>query len=327
MQTSYSSHWWLLFSLLLVLSLAASCVRQDYHIIRAHTGKLPVRAEITETPFYPQKSHQCGPAALTMVLNWSSSQVSLAQITAEIYTPGRKGTLQALLISATRHYDRLPYLIREFEPLMQEVDKGHPVVVLQNNGLTWFPRWHYAVLIGYDSEKQVVILRSGEIFRKELSWSLFRRTWERAGKWGLIALPLTELPASANELSYLEAVVSLGKVKNWKAASTAYETALKRWPTSLGALIGLGNCRYSLGDFVGAEKAFRRAIEVCQTCGDGYNNLAHVLAEQRRYDAAMKAVQEAIRLGGPNIEIYRKTFEEIRQLKDRGESKTTITDF
>ena len=253
-----------------------------------------------------------------MVLNWSGSQVALKQVTAEIYTPGRKGTLQPLLISATRDYDRLPYLIHEFEDLLQELSAGHPAIVLQNNGLTWFPRWHYAVLIGYDSEKQIVILRSGEMFRKEISWSLFRRTWERAGKWGLIALPLTELPASASEASYLEAVLSLEKVKHFKAAVTAYKTALKRWPASQGALMGLGNCRYALGDLVGAEKAFRRAIKICQTCGDSYNNLSQVLAEQRHYNAAMKAAGEAIRLGGPNIEIYRQTLEDIKQMKIKG---------
>lgn len=312
MHTSYSSNWWLLFSFLLVLSLSRGCARHDYQILRAYPDKLPIRAEITETPFYPQKSYQCGPAALAMVLNWSGSQVSLDQITAEIYTPGRKGTLQTLLISATRYHGRLPYVIGQFEPLIQEVVTGHPVVVLQNTGLTWFPQWHYAVLIGYDSEKQVAILRSGETFRKEISWSLFCRTWERAGKWGLLALPFTELPASASEVSYLEAVVSLEKVKNWQAASTAFETALKRWPASRGALIGLGNCRYALGDLAGAEKAFRHAVKVCPTCGDGYNNLAQVLSEQGRHEAAMKAAREAIRLGGPNIDIYRKTLEEIR---------------
>ena len=315
MHPSYSSYCWLLFLSLFVLSLITGCARPYYYISRAYPEKLPVRAEIAETPFYPQKSHQCGPAALTMVLNWSGSQVSLEQVTSEIYTPGRKGTLQPLLISATRHYDRLPYLIREFEPLLQEIGQGHPVIVLQNNGLTWFPRWHYAVLIGYDSEKQIVILRSGEIFRNEISWSLFRRTWERAGKWGLIALPLTELPASASEASYLKAVLSLEKVKHWRAASTAYETALKRWPASQGALMGLGNCRYALGDLVGAEKAFHHAVEVCPTCGDSYNNLAQVLSEQRRYNAAMKAAREAVRLGGSNSEIYRQTLEDIEQMK------------
>ena len=82
--------------------------------------------------------------------------------------------------------------------------------------------------------------------------------------------------------------------------------------------MGLGNCRHALGDLVGAEKAFRRAIEVCQTCGDSYNNLAHVLAEQKRYAAAMKAAQEALRLGGPNQEIYRQTLEDIKQMKTNG---------
>lgn len=314
MQTSYSSRRWLLFPLLFVLLSATGCVRVDYHGIRAYPDNVPVRAEIKETPFYPQKSHQCGPAALAMALNWSGSQVSPEQITAEIYTPGRKGTLQPLLISATRHHGRLPYVIRDFGSLIQEVAAGHPVVVLQNLGLSWYPRWHYAVVIGYDTEKQTVILRSGDVRRQERSWSLFRRTCERAGNWGLIVLPFIELPASGDEESYLDAAVAFENVDNM-AASTAYETALKRWPDSLGALLGLGNSRYALGDLEKAEEAFRRAVELCGTCSDAFNNLAHVLAERGCYDSALDAAREAVHLGGPNEKIYHETLEEIMRSK------------
>ncbi len=235
-----------------------------------------------------------------MVLNWSGSQVTPEEITGEIYTPGRKGSLQPVLISASRYHSRLPYVIRDFEALIQEVAAGHPVVVLQNLGLSWYPQWHYAVEIGYDLENRLVILRSGKVFRMEKGWSLFCRTWERADKWGLLVLPLNRLPASADEKSYLEAILTLEAVGRHEEASMAYKTALKLWPRSLGAIMGLGNSLYAMGKLHEAEAAFRTAIKLSPTCGDVYNNLAHVLAEQKRYDEALNAARKAVRLGGLN---------------------------
>jgi tetratricopeptide (TPR) repeat protein len=317
MDTSYGPRWWTVFFVILILVVGSGCAHRGYRIRGTSLDSLPVRKEIAEVPFYPQESNQCGPASLAMVLNWSGSQIPPREIADEIYTSGRKGSLQPLMISATRYHGRLPYVIRDFESLIQEVAVGHPVIVLQNLGLSWYPQWHYAVLIGYDIEKQRVTLRSGEVFRKERSWSVFHRTWERAGKWGMVALPLTELPASADEDSYLEAVVALENVKKYRAASLAYETALKRWPESLGALMGLGNCSYALGELAEAEEAFRRAVNIFQTCGDAYNNLAHVLGDQRCYEEALDAAREAIDLGGPNIDIYCETLEEITRLKEK----------
>jgi len=103
-------------------------------------GDIPPRSEIDRVPFYFQNEYQCGPAALAMVFNWSGVEVTPEGIASEIYTPERKGSLQPLLISAVRHRDRLPYVTRDFEALLQEVASGHPVLVLQNLGLSWYPR-------------------------------------------------------------------------------------------------------------------------------------------------------------------------------------------
>lgn len=302
--------------ILILFAAATGCARQGYIVHDpAYFGGLPVRMEITGTPFYPQKAHQCGPAALAMALNWSGSQVTPEQIKEEIYTPAREGSLQPLLVSDVRNHNRLPFIIRDFESLLRETAAGHPVIVLQNLGLRWYPRWHYAVIIGYDRDKQIMILRSGGVFRKESTWSLFRRTWNRAGEWGLVTLPLTEMPASADEESYLTAVLALENVNHPEAASVAYETALKKWPENLVALMGLGNCHYTAGNLKKAGAVFRRALELYPDCADAYNNLSLVLAGQGKYDLALNAARKAIGLGGPNKEMYRQTLEEIIKLK------------
>jgi tetratricopeptide (TPR) repeat protein len=128
-----------------------------------------------------------------------------------------------------------------------------------------------------------------------------------------VALPLTELPASGDEQSYLETVVALESIGKREEAAIAYSTALARWPRSVGAHMGLGNSRYAMGDLSEAEEAFRRAIELCPSCGDAFNNLAHVLAEQGQYEEAEEAAREAVRRGGPNEEVYRDTVREIKK--------------
>lgn len=322
MHTKYVSHQWRIIFFFIIFTVITGCIPRNYLIQRSlYDNNLPVRKEIHEVPFYPQETNQCGPAALATTLEWSGSHVTSDEIANEIYTPGRKGTLQPLLISATRFHDRLPYVIRDLKQIINEVAAGHPVIVFQNLGLSWYPKWHYAVLIGYDMEKRIMILRSGRFFRKKSSLSLFVRTWERAGKWAMAVLPLSEMPASADKEAYLEAAAAMEDVNKPMAASVMYETALKKWPGSPEALIGLGNSRYSQGDLEGAREAFSRAANYCENCGDVFNNLAHVLAEQKFYKEAIQAANEAVRIGGPNVDIYRETLKSVMLLLEDENSK------
>jgi tetratricopeptide (TPR) repeat protein len=255
---------------------------------------------------------------MAMVLQWSKVDVSPQDIAPEVFTPSRKGSLQLALISAARRHNRLAYPIKGLETLPKELAAGHPVIVLQNLGLWWFPRWHYSVSIGYDLSKGVFILHSGKNARRHMSWTLFMRTWKRADYWGLVVLPPGQLPASADEQSYLEAVLGLEQAKQFEGAATAYSTALDRWHSSFGALMGLGNCRYALGDLIGAEQAFSRAAKAHPSSGAPFNNLAHVLAEQGRYTEAIQMAIRAVNIGGPNKSLYLQTLQEIQNMVKTG---------
>ncbi len=275
------------------------------------TEDIPLRHELDSVPFYPQEAYKCGPASLAMVLNWSGIRANVQSITPEVFTPARKGSLQSAMIGAARRHGRVAYPIKGPDATFAEVAAGHPVIVLQNLGLSWFPVWHYAVVVGYDLHQGTVILHSGVTPRKRLSLRVFTNTWARSDYWALLVLPSSLLPATATEHNYVSAVLGLEKAHQCQAAVGAYNTALARWPDSLPARMGLGNCYYALSDLESAEAAFQEATRRFPTEGLAFNNLAQVLWEQGKQYQALEAARRAVYLGGPLAEVYRKTLEEI----------------
>ncbi len=300
--------------LVLFLTLMVSCAHYSHELNSLTVSGLPGNVEIPLVPFYPQEAYQCGPAVMAMVLQWTKANVNPQDLIPKVFVPEKKGSLQPALISVARRYNRLAYPIKGVEALLKELAAGHPVIILQNLGLQWFPRWHYSVPIGYNLAKGIVILHSGKEARRHMGWTLFMRTWKRADYWGLVVLPSGQLPASADEQSYLHAVLGLEQTKQFNGAATAYTAALERWHSSLGALMGVGNCRYALGDLIGAEQAFRHATEAHPQSGASFNNLAHVLAEQGRYADALQMAIRAVDIGGANKLLYLQTLQEIQTI-------------
>jgi tetratricopeptide (TPR) repeat protein len=274
---------------------------------------LPARAEIASVPFHPQTENQCGPAALAMVLGWSGVPVRPEDVAGQVFTPGREGSLAYDLVAAARRADRLAVPVQGLEPLLAELAEGHPVLVLQNLGLGWYPQWHYAVAIGYDLEAGTLTLHSGEEAEQIMPLGTFAHTWQRADQWALAVLPPDTLPVKADETSVLQAAVGLEQAGRYEAAVAAYGAALGRWPDSLAALIGLGNARFAAGHLAGAEAAFRTAVSFHPKEAAAWNNLAHVLAQKGELSEALAAAKRAVDLGGNDAEVYRTTLEEISE--------------
>jgi hypothetical protein len=273
---------------------------------------VPASVELDTVPFYPQDAYQCGPATLAMALAWSGLEVTPDELKDQVYTPSRQGSLQMAMVGATRRHGKIAYEISDPESIFPEIAAGHPVIILQNLGLSWLPVWHYAVAIGYDVSQQDVILRSGTTKRKVMSYYLFQKTWARSNYWGLVVLEPNQVPELADELKYLTAVFGLEKTRQFQAAVTGYQTALIRWPESLNARLGLGNSYYAMRDLNGAESAFREATELHPQSAAAYNNLAYVLLEQGRMQEALAAAQKAVALGGPLKSESEQTLQEIQ---------------
>jgi hypothetical protein len=299
--------------LLLALSLVLSgCgLLSSGQLIRTPGG--PARAMVANVPFFAQEELQCGPAALAMSLTWSGIAVQPSDLVPEVFTPDLKGSLQSALIGATRRHGRVAYTITGSEALLAEVSAGNPVIVLVNLGLSWYPKWHYAVVIGFDQEHEEIILHSGRTANEHLSSRVFLNIWQRGEYWGLLVLPPDRLPTGVGEVAWLEAVAGLERADRWQEAATGYSTALKRWPKSFTAWMGLGNSRYRQHDFAGSAETFRSAALLQPENGIPFNNLAHALSDQGRQKEALAAAQRAVELGGPLIADFRQTLEEIKK--------------
>ncbi len=302
-------------NLLLLVFLTGCATPQTRQFLTAATP-LPVATELTKVPFFPQEKYQCGPAALATTLNFAGINVAPDALLPQVYLPKSQGSLQFELLAATRRYGRVPYVLRpHLEALIAEISAGNPVLVLQNLGLDMIPIWHYAVVVGFDLDREWVVLRSGLEPRHVTSLQTFERTWGRGNYWAVVITPLESLPKTADEFQFLAAVLPLEKLQLWQATASAYTSALMRWPTSLGARMGQGNSYYALNDIVAAETAYRIAAQDHPQAAVAFNNLAQTLADQRRWDEAAQAAQHAVTLGGANADIFRQTLDMINQNK------------
>lgn len=273
--------------------LLAGCASIPQHVSELDAGRSSV--ELVDTPFFPQERYQCGPAALATALSSSGVTVDLAELVDRVYLPGRHGSLQVEMLAATRTSGRIPYLIDgRLQTVRDELDSGRPVVVLQNLGVAAMPKWHYAVVVGIDTERDDVVLRSGVDARRVTSIPTFLRTWRRGDYWGFVALRPDELPTGVNQGRYLEAIAALEEAGRTNEAALAWNTVLKTWPGERVALFGLGNIELAAGNNEQAEQYFRAILESGSKSVAARNNLAIVLARQARFDEARNEIAVAV---------------------------------
>jgi Flp pilus assembly protein TadD len=126
-----------------------------------------------------------------------------------------------------------------------------------------------------------------------------------------LVLPVGRLPACAQELDYLKAVLGLEQSGQPTQTLAALQTAVEQWPGSAQVHMALGNALYAQGAVAEAAQAFEEATRLAPDNGAAFNNLAHTLAVLGRFDQAEAAARQAIRLGGVRSELYRQTLNEI----------------
>lgn len=257
----------------------------------------PDRVTLDDVPFYPQEKYQCGPASLAMMLNSQGLHTDPDILKELVYIPGREGSLQVEMVAAARAHGMLVYpLDGELESLLVEIDSGNPVLVMQNLRFDWWPQWHFAVVMGYDSEERDLILHTDTRKRETIDLEVFRNTWGRADNWAVTILPPDRVPATAKPLRFLQSAHDLETTGRTTAAGIAYETAEITWPDQPTATMARGNLAWKLGRRDEARGHFLRAATRFPEFAEGWNNLAFALQESGCSGTAKQAARCAASL-------------------------------
>ena len=253
------------------------------------TEKLPkADIELTDTPFFAQEDYQCGPAALAALLVSSDVATLPELLSPDLYIPKLQGTLQLEIIGAIRHHNRIPYAIRpEMKAILAELEAGRPVLVLQNLGLKILPTYHYAVVIGMLTDGRI-ILRSGTTERLLMDRDDFLRTWEKADRWGVIALKPDQLPAEQDISRYLEAVAGVEATGKVQLAEQGYRAVLNRYPANELALFGLANTMFNQHRYTTAATFYSTLLKRAPSHAEAANNLAEALSALHCYRQAIE---------------------------------------
>lgn len=262
-----------------LLLLATGCASFDTRIPESWEPRI----ELSETPFYPQLKHHCGPAALITVLEASGATPTYDEVADRIYVPGLEGSLQVELMAATRSFERIPFrLPGELRPVLAEVEAGRPVLILQNLRVRSLPAWHYAVVIGYDRERAEILMRSGDKRLLATPARRWMRQWDWASRWAIVVLEPGELPANPHLPAVLRALADFDDHAPAQPRLSAWRAVAEQWPDEPLAWIGTGNARYELGALEDAATDFEYALKIKPESWPARLNLAQVLLELDR---------------------------------------------
>jgi len=262
-------------------------------------GPLPEdpRHELTGVAFFPQDTHQCGPAALATLLVSAGVDTTPEQLVPEVYIPARRGSLQVEMLAAARRRGRIPWqLPADFRALRAELAAGNPVLVLQDLGALGIRRWHYAVVVGHDPEREVLVLRSGTERRHLERESYFLQSWQASGNWAITLTPPGQIPATATAAGYVRAVADSERQLQSGDIDASYAAALLRWPDDPLLLFISANRDYASGRSAAAEAGYRRLLALQPDHLAAHNNLANLLIDRGCAEEAQEHAQRAVEL-------------------------------
>jgi tetratricopeptide (TPR) repeat protein len=221
----------------------------------------------------------------------------------EVYVEGLRGSLQAELLADTRRHGLIPYVLApNADALLAEIGAGRPVLVLQNLGLPRVPVWHYAVAVGYDAERDTMVLRSGPERRRLEKSRRFLRSWQRGADWAFVAVAPGSLPATAVPDAYVRAVADAERLLPPRSAHEAFAAALGRWPRDELVLFAAANHELRARATPEAIALYRKLLEIDPRHAAARNNLANALADQGCYPQALaeaRAARAAAAAGDP----------------------------
>jgi hypothetical protein len=297
--------------------LVGACVLMAGCAGKAPLPTLATTPELVDVPFFAQTEYQCGPAALATILVTAGVAVTPEELIGAVYVEGLKGSLQPELTAATRRYGLLPLPVApDAQSLFAEVADGRPTLVLQNLGVRKVPIWHYAVVVGFDSDAGEVILRSGTEERRREPLRRFLRSWQLADNWAFVATEPATIPATARPDVFMRTLVGAERQLDDSTLESAYSSALARWPDDSFVLFIAALRDHTIGQQTSAARLYRKVLERDPDHAAARNNLANVLFEQGCRTEALQEAHTALAREPPDGEFHAAIVDTVREIEE-----------
>jgi tetratricopeptide (TPR) repeat protein len=287
-------------SVILLLLLQGCVTAPQTQSLFQQPTSLPALHEVADVPFYPQEEYYCGPTTLAEILSFYGTPIDPEQVAASLFIPEKRGSLQIEMVAAARQHDLLAYAEKgNLVQLLSLVGEGKPVIVFQNLGTSWYPFWHYAVVIGYDLNTQSIILHTGVTQRRVLRIDLFENSWRKGDYWMLAAVPPDQSSEHFDPFVYVSAAQDLAEVGQTLSAVEAFTTATSQWPDYWLSYFLLGNY-YLQGQPQQSLEWFEKGLDSAAGNSSYLNNYAYSLHYNDRSNEAVSVIQRALRLDPGN---------------------------
>lgn len=98
-------------AVLLAALASAGCATQARQLQAQPPPGLPLQTELADTPFFPDDSYFCGPAALATSLSAAGLPARPEALVGQVFLPGREGSLQIEMLAAARRQGAVATLI------------------------------------------------------------------------------------------------------------------------------------------------------------------------------------------------------------------------
>lgn len=158
-----------------------------------------------DVPFVKQQKDGCGAAVISMVMQYWTLQrakqapsgaaiadkaADAAAIQQELYSPQARGIYASAMQKYLKNHGYRTYAFAGTrDDLKQHLGKGRPLIVALKPA-PGEKSLHYAVLVGLDWERKLVILNDpAEKKLLNVDQASFEKEWKAVGNWTLLALP------------------------------------------------------------------------------------------------------------------------------------------
>ena len=183
--------------------------------------RLPERVELSGT-FYRGEANQSGPQVLASLLSQQGIVITPGLLEKPLHLPGAEDKLQHNLQSLAREYGMVVYpLDKNLPALLTQVAAGYPVMVRFTEGSAFWAEQRYAILAGYDRQKQTVLLRAGMDRRELMSFGSFESAFTSAGGWAVLIQKPNQIPANVDRQRWLNAANDLAQAGQENEAAQA----------------------------------------------------------------------------------------------------------